>query len=170
MFKVDIANGALTALLDQNGLNVGGTVGSALPADLQSQVNGALNTVNGLLNEVAGVNVSMGKGQTQVAPDGTSAVAAVASTVLTVDPPALHGVVAGQQTPAALLPAGKKLLTLELVSANAAVANQLVAAPAAPAAAPAALPRTGGSLPLGIAATVLVGVALVIRRRRTAQV
>ena len=170
VFKVDIANGALTALLDQNGLNVGGTAGSLLPADLQSQVNGALNTVNGLLNEVAGVDVAMGKGQTQAAPDGTSAAAAVASTVLTVDPPVLHGVVAGQATGAALLPAGKKFLTLELVSANAAVANQLVQAPAAPVVAPKALPRTGGSLPLGIAATVILGAALVIRRRRTADV
>jgi len=35
VFKVDVANGALTALLDQNGLNVGGTVGSALPAEVQ---------------------------------------------------------------------------------------------------------------------------------------
>ena len=162
VFKVDIANGALTALLDQNGLNIGGTVGSALPADLQSQVNGALNTVNGLLNEVAGVDVAMGKGSTQVAPDGTSAAAAVASTVLTVDPPVLHT--------AGLLPAGKKFVTLEFVSANAAVANRLVPAPVTPAAAPAALPRTGGSLPLGIAATVLLGAALVIRRRRTAEV
>jgi hypothetical protein len=162
VFKVDIANGALTALLDQNGLNVGGTVGSALPSDLQSTVNSALGTVNGLLNQVAGVDVAMGKGQTQVAPDGTSAAAAVASTVLTVDPPVLHT--------AGLLAAGKKLVTLELVSANAAVGNQLVAAPAAPAVAPKALPRTGGSLPLGIAATVLLGVGLVIRRRRTAEV
>jgi hypothetical protein len=70
VFKVDIANGALTALLDQNGLNVGGTVGSALPADLQNTVNGALNSVNGLLNEVAGVDVALGKGLTRTAPDG----------------------------------------------------------------------------------------------------
>jgi hypothetical protein len=171
VFKVDIANGALTALLDQNGLNVGGTVGSALPADLQSQVNGALNTVNGLLNEVAGVDVAIGEGKTQTAPDGTSAAAAVAATVLTVDPPVLHGIVAGQSTGVALLPAAKKFLTLELVSANAAVANRLVPAPAAPPAAPKALPRTGASLPLtGMVATLLLGVALVVRRRRTAEV
>jgi hypothetical protein len=162
VFKVDIANGALTALLDQNGLNIGGTVGSALPADLQSQVNGALDAVNGLLNEVAGVDVAMGEGKTQAAPDGTSAAAAVASTVLTVDPPVLHT--------AGLLPAGKKLVTLELVSANAAVANQVVPAVAPAAVAPKALPRTGGSLPLGIAATVILGAALVIRRRRTAEI
>ena len=172
VFKVDIANGALTALLDQNGLNVAGTVGSALPADLQSTVNGALNTVNGLLNEVAGVDVAISKGQTFEAPDGTAAAAEIASTVLTVDPPALHGVVAGQSTGVALLPADKKFLTLELVSAKAAVANRLVAAPQNPTApeAPKALPRTGGSLPLATLATVILGAALVVRRRRTAQV
>jgi hypothetical protein len=171
VFKVDIANGALTALLDQNGLNVGGTVGSVLPADLQNTVNGALGTVNGLLNEVAGVDVAMGKGVTQTAPDGTSAAAAVASTVLTVDPPALHGIVAGVQTPVSLLPAGKKFLTLELVSANAAVANRVVAENAvAPTVLPKALPRTGGSLPLAALATVLLGAAFIARRRRTVEV
>lgn len=161
VFKVDIANGALTALLDENGLNVG-AVGQGLPAGLQGTVNTALGTVNGLLNQVAGVDVAIGKGVTEVAPDGTSAAAAVATTVLTVDPPLLHT--------AGLLAADKKFLQLELVSAQAAVANRLVPAPAAPAAAPTSLPRTGAELPVAIAGTVLLGVAMVIRRRRTAEV
>ncbi|MEO6205068.1 MAG: hypothetical protein ABIO67_06780 [Mycobacteriales bacterium] len=162
VFKVDIANGALTALLDQNGLNVN-ALGTGLPPALQDTVNGAVATVNGLLNTVAGVNVALGKGQTVVSPDGTSAVADVATTVLTVDPPVLHT--------AGLLEAGKQLVKIELVSANAAATSRLVPAPApaAPGVTPVNLPRTGGSLPLtGAIATLLLGTALVARRRRTA--
>src|SRR3954469_2616690 len=120
VFKVDVANGALTALLDENGLNVGGTVGSALPAEVQGAVNTALDTVNSTLNAAAGINVEMGQGATQTAPDGTSAVAKVAATRITVDPPALHGIAAAgaPALPVALLPAGKKFLTLELVSSE----------------------------------------------------
>jgi hypothetical protein len=172
VFKVDVANGALTALLDQNGLNVGGTVGSALPPEVQGAVNTALDAVNSTLNSAAGINVEIGQGATQVAPDGTSAVAKVAATRITIDPPALHGNVAGVALPVALLPAGKKFLTLELVSAEAVAANQFVpAAPVTLAAAPKALPRTGGNLPLtGAIATLLVGAAMVVRRRRTAEI
>jgi hypothetical protein len=171
VFKVDVANGALTALLDQNGLNVGGTVGTLLPPDVQSTVNTALNTVNGVLNEAAGINVQIGQGATQVAPDGTSAVAKVAATKITIDPPALHGVAAGVALPVALLPANKPFVTLELVSAEAVAANQAVPPTPVTLAAPKALPRTGGNLPLtGAIATLLVGVAMVIRRRRTATV
>lgn len=162
VFKVNVANGALTAVLDQNGLNVG-ALGTGLPAGLQDTVNGAVTAVNGLLNQVAGVNVVLGKGQTVTSPDGTSAVADVATTVLTVDPPVLHM--------AGLLAADKKLVELKLVSANAAAASRLVAppAPAAPSVTPTSLPRTGGQLPLtGAVATLLVGTALVVRRRRTA--
>jgi len=167
VFKVDVADGALTALLDQNGLNLGGTVGSALPADVQGAVNTALNTVNSTLNQAAGINVEMGQGATQTAPDGTSAVAKVAATRITVDPPALHGL-GGLP---ALLPSDKKFLTLELVSAEAMVGNAAVAPQVLPAAMPKSLPRTGGSLPLtGALATALMGAALVVRRRRTAEV
>jgi hypothetical protein len=167
VFKVDVADGALTALLDQNGLNVGGTVGSALPAEVQGAVNTALDTVNSTLNQAAGINVEIGQGATQTAPDGTSAVAKVAATRITVDPPALHGL-AGLP---ALLPADKKFLTLELVSAEAMVGNAAVAPQVLPAAMPKSLPRTGGSLPLtGALATALIGAAMVVRRRRTAQV
>ena len=159
VFKVNIANGALTALLDQNGLNIN-ALGTGLPAGLQDTVNGAVSSVNGLLNTVAGVNVAIGKGQTVTSPDGTSAVADVATTVLTVDPPVLHT--------AGLLAAGKPLLQLKLVSANAAATSRLVPAPAAPAVTPVNLPRTGGQLPLtGAVATVLLGAALVARRRRS---
>ncbi|MDX6196991.1 MAG: hypothetical protein QOJ79_142 [Actinomycetota bacterium] len=171
VFKVDVANGALTALLDQNGLNVGGTVGSALPAEVQGAVNTALDAVNSTLNQAAGINVEMGQGATNVAPDGTSAVAKVAATRITVDPPALHGNVAGVALPVALLPADKKFLTLELVSAEAVAANQFVPATPVQLATPKALPRTGGNLPLtGAIAALFVGAAMLIRRRRTAEI
>ncbi|MBK5307613.1 MAG: hypothetical protein JJD92_13060 [Frankiaceae bacterium] len=171
VFKVDIANGALTALLDQNGLNVGGTVGSALPAEVQGAVNTALDTVNSTLNAAAGINVEIGQGATKTAPDGTSAIAKVAATRITVDPPALHGMLpGGVALPVALLAADKKFLTLELVSAEAVVANQLVPVTPVQLAAPEALPRTGGNLPLALLATVFVGAALVVRRRRTAEI
>jgi hypothetical protein len=172
VFKVDVANGALTALLDQNGLNVGGTVGSALPPEVQGAVNTALDTVNSTLNAAAGINVEMGQGATQTAPDGTSAVAKVAATKITIDPPALHGIApGGVALPVALLAADKKFLTLELVSAEAVAANQLVPATPVQLATPKALPRTGGNLPLtGAIATLLVGVAMVVRRRRTAEI
>jgi len=170
VFKVDVANGALTALLDQNGLNVGGTVGNQLPPAVQGAVNTALNTVNSTLNSAAGINVEMGKGATQTAPDGSSAVAKVAATRITIDPPALHGMVAGVATGAALLPAGTKFLTLELVSSEAVVANQLVPATPLQVAMPKSLPRTGGNLPLtGAVASLLVGAAMVVRRRRTTE-
>jgi hypothetical protein len=172
VFKVDVANGALTALLDQNGLNVGGTVGNALPPAVQGAVNTALNTVNSTLNSAAGINVEIGQGATKIAPDGTSAVAKVAATRITIDPPALHGVVAGVAAPqAALLASGQKFLTLELVSAEAVAANQFVPATPVQVSTPTALPRTGGNLPLtGAIATLFVGAAMVIRRRRTAEI
>jgi hypothetical protein len=171
VFKVDVANGALTALLDQNGLNVGGTVGNALPPEVQGAVNTALDAVNSTLNSAAGINVEIGQGATQTAPDGTSAVAKVAATRITVDPPALHGNVAGVALPVALLPADKKFLVLELVSAEAVAANQLVRAAPVQLAAPKALPRTGGNLPLtGAIAALFVGAAMVLRRRRTAEI
>ena len=161
VLNVSIADGALTAILDENGLNLGGTVASALPAELTGTVNGALDTVSGLLNELAGVDVVLGQGTKTVSPDGTAAAATVAATTLIVNPPVL----------ATLLPAGKKFLTVELVRANASAGTRLVAAPAAPEApvvnTPTSLPRTGGELGLAAAATVLMGVALVARRRRS---
>jgi len=157
VLDVSIADGALTAVLDEKGLNVGGTVGSALPAELQGTVNEALAAVNATLAEQVGLDVQIGKGATSVSPDGTSSAAAVNATTITVNPLGI----------AELLGAGTELLKLELVTANAAVGSQLVAPPAeVPAATPVNLPRTGGELPLAIAAVSLIGTALVLRRRR----
>ena len=168
VFKVSIAQDALTALLDQNGLNIGGTVGSNLPPALQGPVNTALGTVNGLVNQLAGVSVVFGKGTTSTAPDGTAAASQVAATVITVNPPAL--ITAG------LSSKEKPLITIELVGAQADAASRVGAksgTPALPIDLPTAgnssLPRTGAELPaVGFLATALMGGALVVRRRRSA--
>lgn len=157
VLDVSLGNGALTAIVDEKGLNVGGTVGDALPAELEKTVNGAVNAVTGLLASTAGLDVQIGKGATSVSPDGTSSAAAVNATTVTVNPAAL----------AALMPAGQKFLTLQLVTANAAVGSQLVAPPAeAPTTTPVSLPRTGGEMGIAAIAITLIGGALVIRRRR----
>lgn len=156
VLDVSLAGGALTALLDETGLNVGGTVGDALPAELEGTVNGALDTVNGLLAEAIGLDVQIGKGATSVSPDGTSAAAAVSATTVTVNPPVI----------VSLLPAGQDFVKLELVSANAAAGSQIIPLAVQPAAAPVNLPRTGGEEALAALAITMIGGALVIRRRR----
>lgn len=158
VLDVSLANGALSALIDDKGLDLGGDLAAGLPVDLAAPVNQALETVNGLLADTIGLDVKIGKSATSVAPDGTASAAAVDVTTVTVNPPVI----------ADLLGAGEKFLTLQLVSANAAVGSQLVAAPVAAPTTPVSLPRTGGDLPLtGAVATFLVGAALVVRRRRT---
>jgi hypothetical protein len=157
VLDVSLADGALTAIVDETGLNLGGTVGDALPADLEGAVNGALDTVNGLLAETIGLDVQIGKGATSVSPDGTSSAAAVNATTITINPLGI----------AEQLGAGTEFLKLELVTANAAVGSQLIAPPAdVPTTTPVSLPRTGGEQALAAVAFVLIGGALVLRRRR----
>lgn len=156
VLDVSIADGALTALVDENGLNVGGAIGSALPAELQGTVNEALAMINATLAEQVGLDVQIGKGATSVSPDGTSSAAAVNATTITVNPLGI----------AELLGAGTELLKLELVTANAAVGSQIVPLAVQPAATPVSLPRTGGSALTAAAASLLIGAALVARRRR----
>jgi hypothetical protein len=160
---ISIANGALSAVLDQDGLSINNALTGGLPVDLQSTVDDALATVNGTLGAALGVHLDVAKGRTQTAPDGTSALAEADVATLTVDPTVLHT--------AGLLAADKKFMTLELVSANAAVANRVSAQSAVSPTTIPALPRTGGQLPLtGAVATALLGAALVLRRRRTVEV
>jgi hypothetical protein len=157
VLDVSLADGALSAIVDETGLNVGGTLGGVLPAELQGTVNGALDTVNGLLAETIGLDVQIGKGATSVSPDGTSSAAAVNATTITINPLGI-----AQQ-----LGAGTEFLKLELVTANAAVGSQLTAAPNDVAATtPVSLPRTGGETALAAVAVTLIGGALAVRRRR----
>lgn len=157
VLDISLADGALEAVLDQTGLNVGGTVGDALPPALAGTVNTALDAVNDLLAGAVGLDVAIGKGVTTVSPDGTASAAAVGATTVTINPLGI----------AELLPAGETFMTLQLVSANATAASQVVplAAPSVPTAV--TLPRTGAALPLtGAVATLLIGSALVARRRQ----
>lgn len=157
VLDVSLGNGALTAIVDEKGLDVGGTVGDVLPADLEGAVNGAVDAVTGLLASTAGLDVQIGKGATSVSPDGTSSAAAVNATTVTINPAAL----------ASLMPAGEKFMTLQLVTANAAVGSQLVApAVQVPTTTPVSLPRTGGETAIAVLAVTFLGGALVIRRRR----
>ncbi|MCW2777915.1 MAG: hypothetical protein JWN17_1640 [Frankiales bacterium] len=160
VLNVKVADGALGFRIDSAGATLTGLATDALPAALKPVVQNALGSVNGLLSQVAGIDVAYGKGVTSVAKDGTSAASEVSATTLTINPAGL----------AALMPAGKKFLTVSLVPAKAVASSRVVAAaPAAlPVAAPQALPRTGGDLPLtGAVATGLLGLALVVRRRRS---
>ncbi len=157
VLDIKVADGALGFRIDEAGAQLTGLVTDALPADLKPVVDGALGSVNGLLSQLAGVEVSYGKGLTEIAPDGTSSASEVAATTLTVNPAGL----------AALMPAGKKFLTVRLVQAKASASSRLVAAPVtAPVTAPKALPRTGGAPLAAVVASALVGLALVVRRRR----
>jgi hypothetical protein len=155
VLDVSIADGALTAIVDENGLNVGGTVGDALPADLEGAFNEALAAVNATLAEHVGLDVQIGKGATSVSPDGTSSAAAVNATTVTLNPLGI----------AELLGAGTEFMKLELVTANAAVGSQIIPLQVTPAA-QVNLPRTGGMPLAGAAAALLMGAALVLRRRR----
>ena len=165
--KVSIAKDALTALVDQNGINIGGTVGSALPPALQDTVNTALAAATDQLNKLVGLRVSRGLGSTTTTPDGTAASANVGTTTVVVNPQAL--------VDAGLTTKDKPLVTIDLVTANTKVTNQVVAqavTPATPITLPTsttpALARTGVSLPtVGLLGTLLMGGALAVRRRRS---
>lgn len=159
VLKLSVANNALTFLIDATGLHLQGAL-SAVPASLQSTVNGALNNLTGLLDQVAGVSVTYGKGTSQVSPDGTSAAGQISATAVTVTPAVLKP----------LLPAGAPyFLQVSLVPVHASVANRLVPASAVT---PTIIPThtlayTGADLPLSAGiASGLAGLALVIRRRR----
>jgi hypothetical protein len=138
-----------------------GSLGQALPATLQDTVNSTLATVLGLLRDTLGLDFQPGSAVESVAKDGTSAATTVSAAKLVLNPPVI----------ASLLPKGEKLLTVELVGAQAAVGDRLVAQAAAPSKPVTAvsLPRTGANLPLtATIATGLMGLAFVARRRRLA--
>jgi hypothetical protein len=137
-----------------------GTLGQALPAALQDTVNSTLATVLGLLRDTLGLDFQPGSAVESVAKDGTSAATTVSAAKLVLNPPVV----------ASLLPKGEKLLTVELVGAQAAVGDRLIAqsVTSKPVAA-VSLPRTGANLPLtATIATGLMGLAYVARRRRLA--
>jgi hypothetical protein len=136
---------------------LGGTLGSALPADVLSQVNGLLAQITGLVQNVLGVQFKAPSAGTSVKQ---------------------HNKASQEVTPAALiinpLKTATPLLKIEFVPAAAQVVRAEAAAPPAIVTPPntvQSLPRTGAELPLtGAIATGLLGLALVARRRRLAHV
>lgn len=151
-------------------IKLGGTIGDNLPADLATQVDGALATVLDLLRQQLGLDFIPAASSEFVSKDGKSASTTVSAATLILNPPVI----------ADLLPAGEKLLKLELVKAEAAVGAQVLKTTKTtgsnPATTPisreAALPRTGANLPLtgGVAAAVIMGLAVAARRRRAAMI
>lgn len=142
-------------------IELGGTLGDALPADLKQTVNSTLATVLGMLRDQLGLDFEPGSAVESVSADGTRALTTVNAAKLSLNPPAL----------ATLLPKGEKLVTVELVGAQAAVGSKVVSLSRSVVTPEdiKALPRTGADLPLtGAIATGLLGLALVARRRRLA--
>ena len=149
---------------------------------LTQQLQGLLNTVNGLL--ITPLFGTLGTDVKQVASDGTSATAATQGFGLAIPTPAalasLLGAVGSAQKAHASLP---DLLDIQIVPASASVEQAQPAA--APAAAP-SLPKpkvaapspnkklayTGAELPItaGVASILLVGAAAATRRRRNAEI
>ncbi len=139
---------------------LGGALGDALPPAVLAQVNSLIATLTALTNDLLGVrfNGSDPAANSNVAEKNRSE-QSVSPAVLTVDP---------LKNPAA------PLLRIKFVPAAASVVRAQSAAPVtqvtiAPPQTVTSLPRTGANLPLtGAAATALIGLAMVARRRRLA--
>ncbi|MDQ1687995.1 MAG: hypothetical protein QOK42_970 [Frankiaceae bacterium] len=164
---------ALDFVLDQAGIHLTGTLGD-VTAPLQPVVNGALTTVTGLVNDVAGISVDYGKVTTATdKAHGRFAVADVPGVTLTIDPPILHGKLAGVDLPVKVLADGKKFIQIALVPAHAEVLAVHANKPATPIKEfspenpQGPLPHTGGEYGIlfAVGAMLLTGAAIVRRRR-----
>ena len=152
LLKADVADLVnLELSTDQLKVLLGGALGDALPADVLGTVNDAIAQVNGLLASTLGLSIIQSTNSEKASAD--SATASVNAATLVLDP---------------LGNAAAPLLRIGFVPAEATVVAQSISTPVE-VSTPVSLPRTGGSAPLGAAgAVLLVGAALVARRRRTA--
>jgi hypothetical protein len=142
LLTLEVANDLRTAL--------GGSAGQVLPGEVVATVNDVLAQITVLLGDTLGLQTPV-QAQTHESTSADAASATVEAASLVLDP---------------LRNAQAPLLRIGFVPAEATVTARSVAAPVQ-LAAPANLPRTGGELPLtGALATLLVGAALVARRRR----
>lgn len=169
---------ALDFVLDQTGIHLTGTLGD-VAAPLQPIVNSALTQVSGLVNDLAGISVDYGKVTQTADAQGRFAVADVPGVTLTIDPPILHGKIAGQSLPVKVLEDGRKFIQIALVPAHAEVLAVKTTKstpntpiqefspenPTGP------LPHTGGEygVILALVGALLTGAAI-IRRRRLSEV
>lgn len=147
--------GVLDLFLDKNGVHLGDALGGAVPPAVTDGVNSALAQLQGAI-ALLGIRVQDGVGTSKVSPDGRSAEAHASGAAVEVNP----------------LKAAAPLIRLSMVNSNALVAATPVTLAPKTVTTPAAvtsLPRTGANLPLtGAIATGLVGLAMVVRRRRSA--
>ena len=154
VLKAQVGDLLSVTLTDKLEALLGGQAGALIPADVLAQVNAALAQVTGLLADTLGLQVSQAKSSKTAGADQASASVEAASLVL--NP----------------LRSAVPLLQIDFVPAEAAVKAQSITrrviTPTTLTTTPTSLPRTGGSVPLALAGSVLVGVALVARRRRTA--
>ena len=154
VLKAQVGDLLSVTLTDKLEALLGGQAGALIPADVLAQVNAALAQVTGLLADTLGLQVSQAKSSRTASADQASASVQAASLVL--NP----------------LRSAVPLLQIDFVPAEAAVKAQSITrrviTPTTLTTTPTSLPRTGGSVPLALAGSVLVGVALVARRRRTA--
>jgi hypothetical protein len=135
----------------------GTVLGNSLPEAAKNAVNTVINAVNGVL-ATAGVQITYGTKHSTVDPAGKSASSYSDGVGIIVNP----------------LKAAKPLVSVQLVPAstavNALVVPQSKVPPAVITPTETPLARTGANLPLfALGGTILVGGALVARRRRTVE-
>jgi hypothetical protein len=160
LLQANISDVLVATVTSQIQAILGGSVGSAVPADLLTTINGALSQVTNLTTDLLGVSfkpASAFANPTVKTHNKNTQEASAA--VLTVDP--LKSA-AAPLLQIAFAPAAASVVRAEGVS------NPTVVPPTTVKTDP-ALPRTGANLPLtGVIATGLVGLAMVARRRRNA--
>ncbi len=155
LLKANVSDLLSLQLTDKLEAVLGGTVGDALPADVLKTVNGAVAQVTALLTDTLGLQVP-NQARTSKSATADEASANVDAATLVLDP---------------LRNASAPLLRIGFVPATAKVSARSIANTViTPSATPTSLPRTGGSIPLALAGTALLGVALAARRRRSATV
>lgn len=155
LLKATVSDLVSIELTDKLEAILGGQVGALLPADVLATVNGAVADVTTLLTDTLGLQVP-NQATTSKTATADEASATVTPASLVLDP---------------LGNAAAPLLRIGFVPAQAQVkAQSITSTVVTPTATPTSLPRTGGSVPLALAGTALLGVALVARRRRTAAV
>lgn len=131
---------------------LGGSVGSAIPASVVNTVNDALAQVTTLLAATLGLQnpTQSSISETKTADEASASASAA---VLVINPPALN--------------LAAPLVRIGFVPAAANVkAQSVTSTPITPTSFPTSLPRTGGEEALAALAITMIGGALVLRRRR----
>ena len=152
LLKANVSDLLSVQLTDKLEAVLGGTVGAALPAPVLATVNGAVAQVVALLSSTLGLQVP-NQARTNKSATADEATASVDAATLVLDP---------------LRNPNAPLLRIGFVPAQAKVSARSIANTViTPTSSSTSLPRTGGSVPLALAGTVLVGIALAARRRRS---